>query len=223
MKKIILIGTVIILGLASGCGDKTPSGPSSGSDAAYYPLSVGNQWVYDKAGTMSVSGIVTGTITGSEVTDITDKVSHASGFDVFVQAVSVSDTLEMAGQIFITDTTYTTYMNITDEGLHVYTNLTGTDSTSIVPFPLEVGLTWQFSEDPPMTGEILSLTETVNVPAGTFENCLEMKLIWIEQGNTVETVTDFAPNVGKVKYVYTQSYSAEVITITSVLMSYSVD
>ena len=223
MKKLILTSMVVILALASGCGDKTPSGPPTGSDAAYYPLSVGNQWVYDKDGTISISGVTAGTISGSEVTDITDKVPHSGGFDVFVQEMCLSDTLEMGGQTFITDTTYTTYMNVTDEGLHIYTNLTDPDSVSIVPFPLEVGLTWQFSENPPMTAEILSLTETVNVPAGTFENCMELKLTWMEQGNTVENITDYAPNVGKVKNVFTQSSPPEEVTVTSVLMSYSVD
>lgn len=223
MKKLILMSIVVIFWLATGCGDNSPSGPSTASDAAYYPLAVGNQWVYDKEGTISVSGITTGTISGSEVTDITDKVPHSSGFDVFVQETSLCDTIEMAGQTFITDTTYTTYMNVTDEGLHIYTSLTDLDSVSVVPFPLEVGLTWQFSENPPMTAEILSLTETVNVPAGTFENCMELKLTWVEQGNTVENITDFAPDVGKVKNVYTQSYPPEVMTVTSQLMSYSVN
>jgi hypothetical protein len=74
-----------------------------------------------------------------------------------------------------------------------------------------------------MTGEILSLTETVNVPAGTFENCLEMRLTWVEAGNTVENVTDFAPNVGRVRNVFTQSYGSGVTTVTSVLMSYSLN
>ena len=103
-------------------------------------------------------------------------------------------------------------------------SLAGSDSVGFVPFPLEVGATWQFSDEPPMTGEILSLSETVTVPAGTFENCLEMKLTWVDpSGGTLINVTNFAPNVGRVRNVFTLSYGTMVTTVTSVLMSYSVN
>lgn len=222
MKKCIV--TVFILGLLIGCGDSTsPSGPQSGSDSAYYPLSVGNQWVYNRSGSISVAGISISTISGENITDITGQVSHGEGFQVYVQENDMSDTIETAGQVVVLDSTFTTYMNITDAGLHSYVSLAGSDSVGFVPFPLEVGATWQFSENPPMTGEILSLTETVNVPGGTFQNCLEMKLTWVEAGNTVINVTAFAPNVGRVRNVFTQSYGTMVTTVTSVLMSYSVN
>lgn len=215
---------IFILVFIIGCGDNdTPAGPQSGTDSAYYPLAVGNQWVYNRSGSISVAGISLSTISGENVSDITGQISHGDGFQVYVQEYDMSDTIETAGQEVFLDSTFTTYMNITDAGVYSYVSLAGSDSVGFVPFPLQVGATWQFSEEPPMTGEILSLTETVNVPAGTFENCLEMRLIWVESGNTVENVTDFAPNVGRVRNVYTQSYGSMVTTVTSVLMSYSLN
>ena len=222
MKKYIML--VFILGLIIGCGDDgSPAGPQSGSDSAYYPLSVGNQWVYNRSGTVTVAGISLSTISGENVTDITGQISHGEGFQVYVQEYDMSDTIETAGQEVVLDSTYTTYMNITDAGVYSYVTLAGADSVGFVPFPLQVGATWQFSEEPPMTGEILSLTETVSVPGGTFENCLEIRLTWVEAGNTVVNVTDYAPNVGRVRNVFTQSYESVVTTVTSVLMSYSLN
>lgn len=221
MKRILCAAAIIML---FGCGDNSPSGPGfGGEDSAYYPLAVGNQWVYHRNGSMTVSGIQTTTISGMNVTDITGTVSHELGFDVYVQEYDTSDTLTTAGQTLVVDTTYTTYVRVTDQGFYSYATLFGSDSTGFVPFPLVVGATWQFSDDPPMTAEILSLTESVSVPAGTFENCLELRTTWIEGGNTVVNTTAFAPNVGNVKNTYVQSYGALVTTVTNELLSYSVN
>jgi uncharacterized protein YceK len=222
MKKVIVVFAV--LALVSGCGNSgSPADPQSESDASYYPLSVGNQWVYDRSGTMTVAGIQTGTVNGANVTDITDQVPHSSGFNVYVQEINLCDTLETAGQTIISDSTYTTYLRVADEGFFSYLSLIVSDSASFVPFPLQVGATWQFSQDPPITGEILSLSETVSVPAGTFDDCLEIRFSWIEDGQTVQNTSDFAPCVGRVRNVYIQSYEAVVTTLTEVLLSYSVD
>ncbi len=223
MRRILRALAVMALVFACGDGD-SPSGPGQGGeDSAYYPLSVGNQWVYDRSGTMEVAGIQTGTLNGENICDITGEVTHELGFDVYVQEYSIADTLESAGQTLVIDSTYTTYMRLTDQGLYSYVSLAGGDSVSFVPFPLQVGATWQFSENPPMTAEIVSLTETVTVPAGTFENCLELRVWWIESGSTLENVSSFAPDVGRVKNVYTYSYQNLVTTIESELLSYSVN
>jgi len=116
MKKCIV--TVLILGLIIGCGDSTsPSGPQSVSDSAYYPLSVGNQWVYNRSGSTSAAGIPISTISGENITDITGQVSHGEGFQVYAQENDMSDTTDTAGQVVVLDSTYTTYMNITDAGI----------------------------------------------------------------------------------------------------------
>ncbi len=221
MKYMLIITMFLVV---FGCGDgDTPSGPEQGGgDSAYYPLAVGNQWVYDRAGQMTISGIQMATINGMNVTDITGTVTHDLGFDVFVQEHSMTDTTEFVGETLITDSTFTTYMRLTDQGLYSYVNLAQADSVGFVPFPLTVGATWQFSEDPPMTAEILSLTATVTVPAGSFDNCLELRTTWIESGNTLQNDTYFAPDVGRVKNVYTQSYETLVTTVTAELLSYTV-
>jgi hypothetical protein len=216
--------SIAALSLVLACGDSSPSGPGQGGgDAAYYPLSVGNQWVYDRSGQMTIAGVQVATINGMNVTEITGKVSHTLGFEVYQQETSMDDTTEFVGETLIVDSTFTTYVRITDEGFYSYVNLTDADSLVFVPFPLTVGATWQFSQDPPMTAEILSLTAEVTVPAGSFDDCLEIRTTWSESGNIVQNDTYFAPNVGRIKNVYMQTYETVVTTVTSELLSYSVD
>ncbi|MCK5117249.1 MAG: hypothetical protein KAR44_11660, partial [Candidatus Aegiribacteria sp.] len=171
MKKLIIPAAFILLLLS--CGTSNPIGPSPSSDAEFYPLSVGNQWVYGRIGIIMDGGALTGTITGSCTLEITGTATHSEGFDVFVQENEVTDTLVMGSQVMIIDTTYTDYLRITDSGLFGYPHLTDTDSSYTVPFPIVNGAVWDFSEEPPMTGMILSTNVDVTVSAGTFEDCIE--------------------------------------------------
>ena len=220
MKKLIIPAAFILLILSCGTSDPTGSTPSS--DAEFYPLTVGNQWVYGRTGTMMDGGTLTGTITGSCNLEITGTETHSEGFDVFVQENEVTDTLVMGSTVMIIDTTFTDYLRITDNGLFGYRHLTDTDSSYTIPFPIVNGAVWDFSDEPPMTGTILSTTEDVTVSAGTFEDCVEMQLTWIQGGNTVSNTMDSARNVGKVRNVFIQSAGAMVITITEELESYTV-
>ena len=219
--KNLIIAAVFILTVLS-CGTSDPIGPSPSGDAEFYPMTVGNQWVYGRTGTVMDGGTLIGTRTGSCTLEITGTETHSEGFDVFVQENEVTDTLVMGSTVTIIDSTYTSYLRVTDDGLFGYPHLTDTDSSFIVPFPILNGAVWNFSEEPPMTGTILSTSVDVTVSAGTFENCIEMQLIWIQGGNTVSNTTDSARNVGKVRNVFVQSVGAVVTTITENLESYTV-
>ena len=74
-----------------------------------------------------------------------------------------------------------------------------------------------------MTGTILSTSMSVTVSAGTFDNCVEMQLTWVQGANTVSNTTDFARNVGKVRNVFVQSAGNMLTTITEDLESYTVN
>ena len=219
MKRLFIPAVIIILVLSCGTD---PTGSSPSTDAEFYPLTVGNQWVYGRIGTIMDGGALTGTITGSCTLEITGTETHSEGFDVFVQENEVTDTLVMGSMVMIIDTTFTDYLRITDSGLFGYPHLTDTDSSYTVPFPIVNGAVWNFSEEPPMTGTILSTTVDVTVSAGTFEDCVEMQLTWIQGGNTVSNTMDSARNVGKVRNVFIQSAGATVTTITEELESYTV-
>ncbi len=221
MKKLLIPAAFILLVLSCGTSSD-PIGPSPSPDAEFYPLTVGNQWVYSRIGTIMDGDSLTGTITGSCILEITGTETHSEGFDVFVQENEVTDTLVMGSMVMMIDTTYTDYLRITDSGLFGYPHLTDTDSSYTVPFPIVNGAVWSFSEEPPMTGTILSTTVDVTVSAGTFEDCMELQLTWISGGNTVSNTTDSAKNVGKVRNVFIQSTGAVIIVITEELESYTV-
>jgi len=220
MKKLIIAAAFILLVLS--CSTSDPIGPSPSPDAEFYPLTVGNEWVYDRMGMIMDGDSLTGTLTGTCTLEITGTETHSDGFDVFVQENEVIDTLVMGSMVMIIDTTYTSYLRVTDSGLFGYPHLTDTDSSFTIPFPIVNGAVWSFSEEPPMTGTILSTSVDVTVSAGTFEDCIELQLTWISGGNTVSNTTDSAKNVGKVRNVFVQSSGAVITTITEELESYTV-
>lgn len=221
MNKLILTSAIILLVLS--CGGSDPTGSVPTNDAEFYPLAVGNQWVYGRTGTTTVGSEITMTLTGSCTLEITGTDTHSEGFDVFVQEHQVTDTLVFLSQVIIVDTTFTNYMRVESSGFYGYPHLTDTDSSFTVPFPIISGTVWTFSEEPPMTGTILSTNMDVTVTAGTFDNCMEMQLTWFESGNTVSNTSDYARNVGKLRNVFVQSTGDVVTTIYDDLESYTVD
>ena len=90
--KNLIIAAVFILTVLS-CGTSDPIGPSPSGDAEFYPMTVGNQWVYGRTGTVMDGGTLIGTRTGSCTLEITGTETHSEGFDVFVQENEVTDTL----------------------------------------------------------------------------------------------------------------------------------
>jgi hypothetical protein len=223
MRTLLLLAMAFIpFLLLASCGDSNggPSGPGpGGDDEAFFPMAVGNTWEYDRSGTMVVDTI-TWEMTGRSVSEITGTETHTDSFEVYVEEFVSSDTL--AG-VPIPDSTCITYMRLASDGIHGYPHLEDTDSSFVVPFPLEVGNTWQYSEEPPMTGEILSMDEEVTVPAGTFSNVMEMRTTWMQSGLTVINTTDFAPNVGIIRNEYDQTAAFVEYHITSELTSYTVE
>lgn len=218
MKKLLLASAFILLILS--CGND-PIGPSS-SDAEFFPLTVGDQWVYGRTGVFMDGDSLTGALTGSSTLQITGTETHSEGFEVFVQESVVVDTLVMGSQVMIINTTNTDYLRVTESGMFGYPHLTDTDSSYTFPFPIVLGAVWVFSEDQSMTGTVLSTTADVTVSAGTFEDCLEFQFAWVNEGVTSSFIMDHARNVGKVRDVYVQTEGTKVFTITEDLESYSV-
>lgn len=221
MKKIFLLFAAFTLVLATGCGDDA-SGPDE-SDEDFYPLSVGNQWNYDRNGTIKISGASVGTITGASVTEITGTDTHTENFDVFVQVTSTSDTTVMYGQTTYADFLDTLFVRVTTEGFFAYQHLDDTDSMFVVPFPLYEGSTWQFCQAPPITAEILSMDVDVTVPAGSFESCMEMQTTMLAGLDIVTTAADFARNVGRLNDVCTITADIILTTVTEELISFTVN
>lgn len=221
MKNVIMFITAFVLVLSTGCGDSV-SGPVA-SDKDFYPLSVGNQWNYQRYGTIELSGVEVGTMTGASVTEIKGAATHSDNFEVFIQTTSTSDTTVMYGQTTYAVFLDTLYVRVTGEGFNAYQHLDDTDSMFVVPFPLHEGSTWQFCQAPPITAEILSMDMDVTIPAGSFTNCMEMQTTMSAGLAIVTTIADFERNVGRLNDVCTINTNNITTTVTEDLISFSVN
>ena len=219
-RLIICLAAALPLVLTAACGDNGggtgPSG-SGGEDSLYYPLAVGNTWHYDRSGTYYIDTIPYD-ISGESTVEIVGTATHSQGWDVFIEVSSVYDTI--AG-LATSSAVCTVYVWQDEDGIYGCPHLTDTDSCWTVPFPLVEGNTWTFATEPPTTGEILSMDEDVTVPAGTFEECMEMQTIWLEGGNVTNT-SDYAREVGMVRDVFTQESSITSTMVDMTLESYQV-
>lgn len=204
-----------VLALFLACGDDDPFNPGQNQDFRFYPLSVGNTWNYVRFGTYDIDSL-SYTIVGSSTVRILGVAEHSSGFQVFIEETAVSDTIQ---GMMVVESADTSYIRVTSAGYFGYPRLDTADSSWTVPFPLLTGMIWNFSSQPPMTGEILSMSETVTVPAGSFEDCLEMRTTWVQGGNVVNT-SDYAPNVGLVRNLFSQGAGQFTTSVTSRLSSF---
>ncbi len=221
MKNVIILITAFLLVSSTGCGDNV-SAPVE-NDEDFYPLSVGNQWNYQRNGTIELSGVEIGTMTGASVTEITGTATHSNSFETYIQTTTTLDTTVVNNQTTYTEFLDTLYVRVTGEGFNAYQHLDDTDSMFVVPFPLLEGSTWQFCQAPSITALILSMDMDVTVPAGSFANCMEMQTTMSAGLDIVTTVADFSRNVGRLNDVCTINANNITTTVTEELISYTVN
>lgn len=186
--RILMVFTIPLF-LFLGCAQLTPT-PTPvppGTDkpkvdiAEYLPLKEGNKWIYE--------GI------GNEFASYTQEVTHEQ--DNKYQVVVYSGTVT-ANRYEVTE----------DSILHTYRENEYYNDTSILDspanldatllkLPLEVGSSWVSEED---SYEIFSINSTVQVPAGTFTDCVVIKITYKDSGNT--SFIYYKQGVGMVKSDY---------------------
>jgi len=90
-------------------------------------------------------------------------------------------------------------------------------STIILKTPLVVGATWQ---NPLDRREILSITDNLKLPAGSFDNVLVVKIVSTDKQNSDDgyTLEYYAPGTGLVMQEY---YGANNFKVVSKLKSFS--
>jgi hypothetical protein len=74
--------------------------------------------------------------------------------------------------------------------------------------PIEVGKEWK---DGPNSGVIKSVSETVTVPAGTFNNCVLTKGDYVLNNKSRSFTTWFAPGVGIVKNIIEYNNNSKMV------------
>jgi len=182
------------------CGDLDHGGPVEPPvQYDYFPLSVGSIMSYQRVGQL-VTGGVQYTVSGTRVSSVVREVMHASGFRTFEVFATGQDTM-------FVDTTYivgepysqTEYLYRSADSLLAYADTLTTTASWRIPLVLQVGDTWTYSSRPPSTGTVVSLEETVSVPAGVFEHCALLQIDYIAaQGSGHQVLLYVAPDLGLV-------------------------
>ena len=140
--------------------------------AAYLPLGLGFRWEY------TGSDVSPAQVASSQQDPITliQSIQHQVVRDISVWydvLIKGTDPLEPPGHI---------YLRHDPAGL-VISEIEGAPPLILLPSSLTAGAAWDHPEDPDRSFVLASVSEHVEVPAGTFENCLKV----------VETDTFFDP------------------------------
>ena len=158
---------VSILLLVAACGNST-SGPSSSE--GWFPLAVGNWWLYDVDG-ISIQGQDTLTYSGSLINRITSLQEHADGFQVY-ELRSISDiNSTSSGNSLTTADTSSVYLQQTAEEFRLYYSTLSSQYDILIKFPVTLGETWLSPDSFPGGFEVTGFDEFIYVPAGGFSNC----------------------------------------------------
>ncbi len=164
---IILITTILLVIIA--CGDST-TGPSAAGD--WFPATVGNWWFTSMDGCWTdAQGDTTSTWTGSFDNRITAEVQHGSGFQVYERRAYRTMINSTPDSTWTDVDTLYHYFQRTDEELRCYDDLATTEYRIYARFPITLNETWSHNDSSGTVLEVISLSETVNVSAGTFTDC----------------------------------------------------
>jgi len=168
------------------------------SVADYYPLAVGNQWEYE--------GV------GNEFASYTQKVLYSKGNKY---QVMIDNGGTVSANIYV----------LNDESLvRIYSEAEVYDEKNvldqegnmediIIKAPIEVGTKWESQGN---SCEITDVDATVTVPAGTFDNCLVVKVTYKESGAYSNFY--YCKGVGLVK----SEYIDNDFEVLSLLKSYKI-
>lgn len=192
-------------------GSSTGGGGNTTS-ANYYPVAVGNKWTYSIAGTGASAGLTT----TSEVTQ--------TGNNTFTMKASQSNTTDYSTMdyVFANNTWAFSKVNSCGANGTVYTVTTYAPPMPILPSNTSLGTqeTYTTSATSVSSAGQSSFTmsntftivgsETVTVPAGTFNNALK-----VTNTNTFNTTMWFANGVGFIKSISTWSTGSQTVELTS--------
>lgn len=207
MKNVHLAVFFVVLTLTLACGGS--SGPQTPT-GDWMPLSVGSEWYYDADGYMATVSGDTFDVTGSVTRTIPSLVPHIQGFDVY----TLHTVTEL--EYVYPDTTIeyrdTVYAYETETEFRGYEDTTSILYETVVRYPINLGDSWKpYPDSLGITREVMSLTETVEVPAGSFGNCA---LLRDSDSVNPERYTELylAKDVGPVKHLIHDFYEEDSVT-----------
>ncbi|MFO7949527.1 MAG: hypothetical protein R6U36_04070 [Candidatus Fermentibacteraceae bacterium] len=174
MRRAYWSAAILLACIVLGCGDDStgPSGGSSGS--SWWPMQIGDYWVYDEDGAIDTMTVEAVGIDSSFADDLVLVVSTGSTGTEQMYWENNSQVLQR-------------WLPEGPSGWYTYVYL---------QLPLSTGASWAFSEG--INAECVSLDAAVTVPAGTFTGCAKIRYT----SGDDELFYYFAPQVGLVKGEY---------------------
>jgi hypothetical protein len=166
------ITAFVLLGIS---GVAAPLWAEEAAVKQYFPLALGNRWVYELHDRTDAPPVL----------ETWEVVREEQG--TFVLRISQSE-LPTGG--------FEEFFILTSAGIKRFARETTNkdDPPFFLKGPLQVGATW---DDEDGAYEITALDETITVPAGTFSHCLEVTNR--RRGSKATVVTWYAPGVGVVQ------------------------
>jgi hypothetical protein len=214
MRRLLLTLLSASLVLFLGCGKSDPSGPGD-TTLNWFPVEVGTVWSIQTIGTEIVQGD-TIDIAGPGGIAFVSEQQHSQGFTVLeaITTNSLTYSPRGGGDTWTVNSADTSYYHVTEATVECYNDLDGTWHGDYLLLPLEVGDSWLFNEDSNYWMEVIGLSETVTVPAGTYENCAFIQET-TEDYPVEEHFTNifYANNVGWVKFIYHSVTTEETIDL----------
>lgn len=199
MKRIFIIGLSIAI---LGCYKKEER-------HNYYPVGIGDKWQYEFIfSTQFKIGLLDSVIVDSADGYVeivrTDKLT--SGEEVYVDSMVLKP--KNPNSTFISETTFVSYIKVTEDTIFTYSKKSDTKPSGIEPRSLDIGVSWKsglpswlapeshnLSEDTTATAEVIS-KEDIKVTVDSFSDCLLVKYTT----NTGKVIREWrADNVGIVK------------------------
>ena len=214
MKRIALLSVVVLTSalLMAACSkDDSPVTPTAQAKASDYWWPTAANTTLTLEGTYKVT--VGGTVTAQEVlmltmTSLGGTATTSDGktvhpFHAINRVASMIDTAEG-------------YTYLSDQMILNYENLSATaEIDTVFRLPLAVGASWRSSSKDTTRNVIMSTSETVTTPVGTFSNCVRIRFT---QGDPVSGETGFsdvwlAKGIGPVKTLtqYTGSFGGSTM------------
>ena len=196
MKKRGLLTTGIsFLMLSLGACSQGPS--------SYFPLSKGRTWTYEMSLKTAFGQRESATLT---ITNLSARQLHNK--TVIPQKTQASaGTRQINLFDYVVEGTNGTYVLAEQGPADVEPNILSPPQY-VLKEPLRTGTSWNspfdFSPDSsgPNRATIESTDETVDVPAGTFNGCLKIRISKTSQGSAIKNAYEwFAPTVGLVRVV----------------------
>lgn len=196
-----LITAMMLVLCLGGCSSPTPSPPAedSLSPADYFPTAAGSRWEYEGQGNEYAAYV-------RELPFVQDHLAQFyvdNGGTVLAEIVEITD--QAATRVFSEEEHYTRE-NLLEKGY------TPNRETVLLKAPLTAGASWETEDS---TREITADRETVTTPAGTFSDCLKIKIVY--QDSEAVIYEYYAPEIGLVK----SEFSSQESEISSRLEKYT--